>query len=127
MCIRDRISRKLDYLLGVYDGVLYAAGPETIAAFDLNARQHIWGGDDLFGKNVSRGRGLLTPQGIFVPVGDQILQFDLMPNELNTQPKPIREISVDLGGADVGNLFSDGERFWVHGGNRVYALEAKPE
>ena len=121
------ISRKLDYLLGVYDGVLYAAGPETIAAFDLNARQHIWGGDDLFGKNVSRGRGLLTPQGIFVPVGDQILQFDLMPNELNTQPKPIREISVDLGGADVGNLFSDGERFWVHGGNRVYALEAKPE
>ena len=123
----DLISRKLDYLLGVYDGVLYAAGPETIAAFDLNARQHIWGGDDLFGKNVSRGRGLLTPQGIFVPVGDQILQFDLMPNELITKPKPTREISVDLGGADLGNLFSDGERFWVHGGNRVYALEAKPE
>ena len=121
------ISRKLDYLLGVYDGVLYAAGPETIAAFDLNARQHIWGGDDLFGKGISCGRGLLTPQGIFVPVGDQILQFDLMPKELNTQPKPTREISVDLGGADVGNLFSDGDRFWVHGGNRIYALEAKPE
>ena len=113
--------------MGVYDGVLYVAGPETIVAFDLNARQHIWGGDDLFGKNVSQGKGLLTPQGIFVPVGDQILQFDLMPNELITKPKPTREISVDLGGADLGNLFSDGERFWVHGGNRVYALEAKPE
>ena len=123
----DLVSRKLDYLLGVYDGVLYVAGPETIVAFDLNARQHIWGGDDLFGKNVSQGKGLLTPQGIFVPVGDQILQFDLMPNELITKPKPTREISVDLGGADLGNLFSDGERFWVHGGNRVYALEAKPE
>ena len=121
------VSRKLDYLLGVYDGVLYVAGPETIAAFDLNTRQHIWGGDDLFGKGVSLGRGMLTPQGIFVPVGDQILQFDLLPKELSTQPKPVREISVDLGGAPVGNLFSDGERFWVHGGNRVYALEAKPE
>ena len=123
----DLISRKVDYLLGVYDGVLYAAGPETIAAFDLNAREHIWGGDDLFGKGISRGKGLLTPQGIFVPVGDQILQFDLMPKELSTQLKPKREISVDLGGADVGNLFSDGDRFWVHGGNRIYALEAKPE
>ncbi len=123
----DLISRKLDYLLGVYDGVLYAAGPETIAAFDLNARKLIWGGDDLFGKEVSLGKGLLTPQGIFVPVGEQIFQFDLMPQRLGTQPKPVREISVDLGGADVGNLFSDGDRFWVHGGNRIYALEAKPE
>lgn len=123
----DLISRKLDYLLGVYDGVLYAAGPETIAAFDLNTRRHLWGGDDLFGKDVSLGKGMLTPQGIFVPVGDKIFQFDLMPKELNTQPKPTREISVDLGGADVGNLFSDGDRFWVHGGNRIYALEAKPE
>ena len=123
----NMVSRKLDYLLGVYDGVLYAAGPETIVAFDLNSRQHVWGGDDMFGKDVSLGKGLLTPQGIFVPVGDQILQFDLIPNELSTQPTPRREISVDLGGAPVGNLFSDGDRFWVHGGNRIYALEAKPE
>jgi len=73
------------------------------------------------------GKGMLTPQGIFVPVGNTILQFELMPTKLTTQPDPVRTISVDLAGADVGNLFSDGERFWVHGGNRIYALEAKPE
>ena len=121
------MSRKLDYLLGVYDGVLYAAGPETIAAFNLETRQHLWGGDDLFGEDVSLGKGILTPQGIFVPVGNKILQFELSPEEMTTRPKPVRSISVDLGGVEVGNLFSDGERFWVHGGNRIYALEAKPE
>ena len=124
------LSRKLDYLLGVYDSVLYAAGPETIVAFDLrkpSKPEIVWGGDDMFGSGVSLGKGLLTPQGIFVPVGNKILQFDLMPTKLGSQPKPVREISVDLGGAPVGNLFSDGDRFWVHGGNRVYALEAKPE
>ena len=123
----DLVSRKLDYLLGVYDGILYAAGPETIAAFDLETRQHVWGGDDLFDGDISLGRGILTPQGIFVPVGEKIFHFELMPKELTTQPEPAHSISVDLGGADVGNLFSDGERFWVHGGNRIYALEAKPE
>ena len=123
----DLLSRKLDYLLGVYDGVLYAAGPETIAAFNLETRQHVWGGDDLFDGDTSLGKGILTPQGIFVPVGKKILQFELSPEKLTTMPDPVRSISVDLGGADVGNLFSDGERFWVHGGNRIYALEAKPE
>jgi len=81
----------------------------------------------MFGDDVSLGKGLLTPQGIFVPVGEKILQFDLMPTKLSSQPKPVRKITVDLGGANVGNLFSDGDRFWVHGGNRIYALEAKPQ
>ena len=121
------VSRKLDYLLGVFDGVLYAAGPETIVAYDLDNRQHLWGGDDMFEGDVSMGKGMLTPQGIFVPAGKQILHFDLMPKKLTTQPKPARKISVDLGDANVGNLFSDGDRFWVHGGNRIYALEASPE
>lgn len=121
------VSRKLDYLLGVFDGVLYAAGPETIVAYDLDKRQHVWGGDDMFEGDVSMGKGMITPQGIFVPAGKQILHFDLMPQEMTTQPKPARKISVDLGGANVGNLFSDGDRFWVHGGNRIYALETSPE
>ena len=121
------VSRKLDYLLGVFDGVLYAAGPETIVAYDLDNRQHLWGGDDMFEGDVSMGKGMLTPQGIFVPAGKQILHFDLMPKKLTTQPKPARKISVDLGGANVGNLFSDGDRFWVRGGNRIYALETSPE
>ena len=123
----DSNAQRQDYLLGVYDGVLYAAGPKTIAAFDLATKKQIWGGDDLFDGEVSLGKGILTPQGIFMPVGNAILQFELMPEKMTTQPDPVRSISVDLGGAEVGNLFSDGERFWVHGGNRIYALEAKPE
>ena len=123
----ELLSRKLDYVLGVYDGVLFVAGPETIAAFDLETRKLLWGGDDLFGGDVSLGKGILTPQGIFVPAGNKILQFELLPKKLNSRQEPIRSISVDLGGDKLGNLFSDGERFWVHGGNRIYALEAKPE
>ena len=123
----DSISQKLDYLLGVHDGVLYAAGRKTVVAFDLTSGKKIWGGDDLFDQEISYGKGMLTPQGVFVPVGKKILQFELMPDKMSTQPDSRRSISVDLGGDQVGNLFSDGERFWVHGGNRIYALEAKPE
>ena len=121
------VSRKIDYLLGVYDGVLYAAGPETVVAFNLKTGKLLWGGDDLLDGDVSLGKGILTPQGIFIPAGKRILQFDLRPKNPDTLIKPVRDIAVDLGGAEVGNLFSDGNRFWVHGGNRIYALEAKPE
>ena len=123
----DSVSKKLDYLLGVYDGVLYAAGPETIAAFDLKTQQLIWGGDEMFDGKVSLGKGILTPQGIFVPVENEILQYELNAEKLATSPNPVRAIAVDLGGDELGNLFSDGERFWVHGGNRIYALEAKSQ
>jgi tetratricopeptide (TPR) repeat protein len=123
----DPISRRLDYLLGVYDGVLYAGGTETVAAISLDSGRLLWGGDPVFGGDFSFGKGMLTPDGIYVPVGQRILRFALKPEVAATMVKPVDDIKVDLGGAPVGNLFSDGERIWVHGGNRVYALEVNPK
>ena len=115
---------KFDYLLGVYNDVLYAAGEETIVAIDLKSEGRLlWGGDQMFGGKKSYGRGMLTSKGIFVPVGKTILQFDLLGDKY--EPKQLAMVDVDLGiDAPVGNLFSDGTRIWVHGGNRLYALDS---
>ena len=121
----DPISRRLDYLIGVKNGILYAGGPETVAAISLDSGRLLWGGDPVFRGDVSYGKGMLTADGIYVPAGNRILRFALMPDEPETMIKPLDDIKVDLGGAPVGNLFSDGQRIWVHGGNRIYALEVK--
>ena len=112
----------VDYLLGVYDGMLYAAGPQTILAFDLNKEgRMVWGGEVMFGGKISHGRGMLTSDGIYVPVEDRILKFSLKGK--NKQVEQVAEVKVELGSeAPVGNLYSDGEKIWVLGANRIYAL-----
>ena len=121
------IGYKVDYLLGVYEDVLYAAGRETIIAYDLNGEgRMIWGAEQLFDDKQSFGRGVLTPKGIYMPVEDSIYHFAL-PDE-NGDSQVISRVQVNLGtGAAVGNLYSDGKRFWVHGANRLYALAPKPD
>ena len=116
------IGFKVDYLLGVYNDMLYAAGVETIVAYDLKGEgRMIWGADQVFDGKQSHGRGMLTPKGIYIPVEDTIYEFDLAGQK--GKAKLLNKVHVDLGsGAPLGNLYSDGERFWVHGANRVYAL-----
>lgn len=115
------IEYKVDYLLGVKDGVLYAAGKETIIAYDLEGTgRMIWGADPIFEDKVSFGRGWLTDKGIYMPVQDKIFLFSL-------DGKLLKKVHVDLGGSPVGNLYSDGERFWVHNGSRLFVLGAKSE
>jgi len=149
-------GKKLDYILGIYDDVLYAAGTESIVAYDLQGGAMIWacqhlppsspsegglaggGGseaklkaeirraadsvfDDGEDSKQSLGRGLVTPDGVYLPVEDTIYHFDL--KGYQGIAKVIGRVHVDLGTlAPVGNLYSDGERFWVHGANRIYAL-----
>jgi len=120
------VSEKFDYLLGIRDGVLYAGGEETVVALDLKSGGRIlWGGDPMFDGELSLGRGMLTEQGVFVPAGEKILLFALDQPKSLSAPPPTKSINVDLGGFPVGNLFSDGQRIWVHGGNRIYALKNK--
>ena len=120
------VSERFDYLLGVRDGVLYAGGKETVVALDLKSGGRIlWGGDPMFDGEQSLGRGMLTEQGVFVPAGEKILLFSLDQPKSISAPEPSQTINVDLGGFPVGNLFSDGQRIWVHGGNRIYALNPK--
>ena len=64
---------------------------------------------------------MLTPDGIYLPIEDSIWKFDL--HGTGTSAKKIGSATVDLGtGAPIGNLFSDGQRIWVVGANRLYAL-----
>ena len=85
----------------------------------------IWGGSPLFDGKSSYGRGMLTPDGIYIPVEDEIYKFSL--GGKNGKAELLGKASVELGtGAPVGNLYSDGQKIWVLGANRVYALGAKP-
>ena len=116
------VGFKVDYVLGVYNDMLYAGGLETIVAYDLKGEgRMVWGTDQLFDGKQSLGRGMVTPDGIYLPVEDSIYQFSL--NGKNGRAEVLAKVYVDLGtNAPVGNLYSDGQRLWVHGSNRLYAL-----
>ena len=80
-----------------------------------------WGAEQAYEGKQSFGRGILTPKGIYMPVEDSIYQFDIQGED--GFPKIVSKVHVELGtNAPVGNLYSDGETFWVHGGNRLYML-----
>ncbi len=121
-CPMNPIGQRVDYLLGVQDGMLYAAGPNTIIAYDLNGEgRMVWGAEELFDGKTSKGRGMLTENAIYIPVDNGIYKFSL--GGKNGKAQVVAKVGVNLGtDAPVGNLFSDGQRIWVHGGNRLYAL-----
>ena len=97
-----------------------------MVAIDLDAQGYIaWGGQTHFGDNeISYGRGMVTPEGVFVPVGNSIWRFSLDGDK--GRAKVLNQVEVSLGTeAPVGNLYSDGERIWVRGACRLYALAPK--
>lgn len=118
------VGHKVDYVIGVYNDTLYAGGVETIVAYDLKGEgRMVWGTEQMFDGKQSLGRGIVTPQGLYMPVEDSIYHFSL--HGKNGKAEKLGRVHVDLGtNAPVGNLYSDGQRFWVHGGNRIYALGA---
>jgi len=118
---------KVDYIIGAWDDLLYLGGKETIIAIDLKSQGYIaWGGEALFDGAKTTGRGMVTPQGVFMPVGKAIWRFALKPEE--GRAEVLNQVEAYLGTeAPVGNLYSDGERIWVHGASRLYALSPKQE
>lgn len=125
--MEDVSISKLDYILGIQDDILYLAGSETILALDLNREGiMVWGSAPLFDGKKTCGRGVLTPDGIYMPIEDSIWKFSLDCDEC--KPDKVAASHVDFGiDAPVGNLYSDGNRIWVHGGNRIYALAPEIE
>jgi hypothetical protein len=119
----EPLGSRIDYVLGIHDRVLYTAGRETIVAIDLDGHgRMLWGGEPLFGGGVSAGFGILTNDGIFVPVENSVWKFALRPAE--SMPGPVARAAVNLGyEAPLGNLASDGRHLWVQGGNRMARLE----
>lgn len=115
---------EVDYVIGVYNDILYVGGFNTLVAFQLKRDGAIlWGGRETFGDQKSRGKAMLTADGLFVPVEDSIIQYSLE-GDSDGRADEIGAVKVDLGtGAPVGNLYSDGQRIWVHGASRLYALQ----
>ena len=116
---------KVDYIAGAWGDLLYLGGQQTIIAIDLSAQGKLaWGGEDLFEGQASNGRAMVTPQGVFVPVENAIWRFALN----DKHGKVLDQVEVFLGtDAPVGNLYSDGERIWVHGASRLYALAPRED
>jgi outer membrane protein assembly factor BamB len=118
---------KVDYIIGVWGDLLYLGGKRTIIAIDLKAQGYIaWGGEPLFEDALTTGRGMVTPQGVFVPVGNSIWRFQL--DGKKGRAHVLNQVEAFLGtDAPVGNLYSDGDRIWVHGASRLYALAPKED
>ena len=127
-CEYNPVGAKVDYVIGIYNDILYAGGFETIIAYDLKGQgRMLWGATQIFGDRKSHGRAMLTPAGVFVPVDSAIVQYPLVAQKPDQEIKPIASVEVNLGtGAPLGNLYSDGSRIFVQGGNRLYALGIKP-
>jgi outer membrane protein assembly factor BamB len=116
------LGQKLDYVLGIANDKLYAAGRQTIIAFDLRGEgRMLWGGDDLFGGALSGGKGILTSDGLYVPVNDTVWKFGLEGKGGRADKQAAVHVALPIG-APVGNLLSDGERLWTHQGTRLVAL-----
>ena len=59
----------------------------------------------------------MTDDAVYLPVKDSILKLDL------EQGRELSQVGVALTSDEpVGNLFSDGEKLWVVGAGRVYAM-----
>lgn len=115
---------KFDYLIGIYNDKIYLGGTESIAAISISAEGR-WEWVEEFDDEKSLGRAALTPNGIYVPIEDSIAHFKLEGKD--GRGDLVNRVGVRLGtGAPVGNLFSDGEKLWVVGANRLYVLGPAP-
>ncbi|HUE72635.1 MAG TPA: PQQ-binding-like beta-propeller repeat protein [Pirellulaceae bacterium] len=105
--------QEASYCLGVSGRGLIVAGKNVVRRWDIPSGKLVW--DQEIGD--SFGRGCLTDDAVYVPVRDSIVKLDLEKGREQVQ------VGVALTTGDpVGNLFSDGEKLWVTGGGRVYAM-----
>lgn len=112
---RAPFDDKAQYCMGVVGGKLYCGGPNTVICYDLAGEGRLAWAPRLPGN--SYGRGMVTGDGVYMPVENSIVKFDLETG------KAVKRVGVSLSGREpVGNLFSDGERIWTYGMNEVHAL-----
>jgi outer membrane protein assembly factor BamB len=101
------------YCLGVNGRGLFVAGKNIVRRYDIPSGRLVW--DKEIGD--SYGRGCLTEDAVYVPVRDSIVKFDA------EKGRELIQVGVALTSDDpVGNLYSDGEKLWVVGAGRVYAM-----
>jgi outer membrane protein assembly factor BamB len=103
-----------NYVLGTKGSSLFVAGRNIVRRYDIPSSKLIWE------KEIedSLGRGVLTEDAIYIPVKNSVLKLDQ-----ENKGRELSQVGVQLTTEDpVGNLFSDGEKLWVAGAGRVYAM-----
>ena len=113
-------GNKFDYLIGITDEYIFLGGPETVAAISIKA-QGRWTWVHSFERDTSRGRAMMTEDAIYVPLDSKIVKLGHDGKEGSGDVQATMNVRLGTR-APLGNLFSDGERIWVVGGNRLYAL-----
>jgi len=101
------------YCLGALGRGLFVAGKNVVRRYDIVSGRLIWEKEfeDSF------GRGCVTEGALYLPVRDSILKLD------PERGRDLAQVGVALTSDEpVGNLFSDGEKLWVVGAGRVYAM-----
>jgi len=102
--------------LEVADGRLWAAGAHAMRCLDLRNGHTVW--SVAFEKNgVGYGRGFVTKQAVYVPVQRSLVGFD------RETGKRLAKVAVQTpGDVPLGNVVSDGRRFYALGAGQVYGL-----
>lgn len=117
----DVLGCTVDRWLGVRDGIVYATGPRGLIAYELGAEGRLYGTPQRLEQAIS-GRGLITSQGILLPVQDRLELYDLR------SLSKIKEIPVQMPkNMPIGSLASDGSRLWIAAMNRLIAVEPVSE
>jgi outer membrane protein assembly factor BamB len=107
------IGPAASYCLGVNGRGLFVAGKNIVRRYDIPTGKLLWEKE----LADSLGRGCVTADAVYVPVRDSIVKFDA------EKGRELAQVGVALTSDDpVGNLFSDGEKLWVVGAGRVYAM-----
>ena len=107
------------YCLGVSGRGIIVAGRNAVRRYDVVSASGAPSGKLVWDVEIgdSFGRGCLTDDAAYVPVRDSIVKLDL------EKGRELVQVGVALTTSDpVGNLFSDGEKLWVTGAGRVYAM-----
>ncbi len=115
------------YLLGVLNERLYYAGTDAVHCLKVGGGLRLW--DASLGTDVpSRGRGCLTADAIYMPAKDSIVKIDPKSGKRLVQVgvNPAQK-SAEHEAPPVGNLFSNGERLYYVGPDRLVALENAKE
>lgn len=111
---RTPLDHTAEYAVGVtQDGGFIVGGKNCVRRYDIITGLLKW-------QTVvesSYGRAMLTADAVYVPVKNTIVRLDVKDGSVDSQA------TVSLTSDDpVGNLYSDGEKIWVAGANKIYAL-----
>lgn len=113
----DVLGCTVDRWLGVRDGIIYATGARGLIAYELAAEGRLYGMPQRLEQPIT-GHGILTSQGILLPVNDHLELYDLR------SLAKIKDISVTMPTKmPIGSLVSDGSRLWIAAMNRLIAVE----